>query len=143
MEPEPGCIVSLLSFPPILLLKAPFGPVRPSSHLTLYIMVDITHITPPNLYYSPQVYQPKITILAPKKLLYRDAFNFPPPNTANLSKLAILYLTVGEMLPASTKNPRFALHPADRVTKRIVPINRSNTWERAIGRIKWVMNTLS
>ena len=133
MKLEPGCIVSLLSFPPILLRKVPFGPVRPSSYLTLYIMVDA----------APRVYQPKITILAPKKLLYRDAFNFPPPNIANLSKLAILYLTVGEMLPASTKNPRFALHPADRSTKRIVSINRSNTWERVIGRMKWVMNTLS
>jgi hypothetical protein len=47
------------------------------------------------------------------------------------------------MLPSSTKNPRFARHQADKATKRIVPIGRSNTWERAVGRIKWVMNTLS
>ena len=49
----------------------------------------------------------------------------------------------GEMLPISTKNPRFALRWADKVMKRIVPIDRSITWENAIGRIKWVMDTLS
>jgi hypothetical protein len=48
-----------------------------------------------------------------------------------------------EMSPTSTKNPRFALDRADESMKRIVPIDRSNTWERAVGRIKWVMDTLS
>jgi hypothetical protein len=42
----------------------------------------------------------------------------------------------------STKNPRRALHRADESMKRIVPIDRSNTWERALGRIKRVMDTL-
>ena len=35
MEPEPGRIVGLPSFPPILWLKVPFSLVQPSSHLTL------------------------------------------------------------------------------------------------------------
>ena len=48
-----------------------------------------------------------------------------------------------EMSPTSTKNPRFALRWADKVMKRIVPIGRSNTWENAVRRIKWVMDTLS
>ena len=47
-----------------------------------------------------------------------------------------------EMSPTSTKNPRLALHWADKIMKRIVPTDRSNKWERAIGRIKWVMDTL-
>ena len=47
-----------------------------------------------------------------------------------------------EISPTTTKNPRFALHQADESIKRIVPIDGSNTWERAVGRIKWVMDTL-
>ena len=47
-----------------------------------------------------------------------------------------------EMSPTTTKNPRLALHWADKVMKRIVPNDRSNTWEGAVGRIKWVMDTL-
>jgi hypothetical protein len=47
-----------------------------------------------------------------------------------------------EMSPTGTENPRFALHRADESMKRIVPIDRSNTWEGAVGRIKWVMDTL-
>jgi hypothetical protein len=47
-----------------------------------------------------------------------------------------------EVPPTSTENPRFPLHQADEAMKRIVPIGRSNTWERAVGRIKWVMDTL-
>src|ERR1700755_2544118 len=45
---------------------------------------------------APQVYQPNMTILSPKKLLYQDAFNSPPPNIfypcriTNQSKLAKL-----------------------------------------------------
>ena len=44
-----------------------------------------------------------------------------------------------EMSPTSTENPRSALDQADEAMKRIDP---SNTWERAVGRIKWVMDTL-
>lgn len=40
----------------------------------------------------------------------------------------------------STKNPRLALDRADEAVKRIIP---SNTWEGAVGRVKWVMDTLS
>ena len=48
-----------------------------------------------------------------------------------------------EVSLTSTKNPRLALRWADKVMKRIVPVDRSNTWESALGRIKWVMDTLS
>ena len=47
-----------------------------------------------------------------------------------------------EVSPTSIKNPRIALHQADEALERIVPIDGSNTWERAVGRIKWVMDTL-
>ena len=44
----------------------------------------------------------------------------------------------GEVSP--TEDPIIALHHADEVMN---PMDRSNTWEMAVGRIKWVMDTLS
>src|ERR1700755_3178308 len=52
---------------------------------------------------APQVYQPNMTILSPKKLLYQDAFNFPPPN--------IFY-------PCRITNPSKLATPCHRVKKR-------------------------
>ena len=46
------------------------------------------------------------------------------------------------MSATPTKDPRFALHLEDNVMKQIVPNDRPNTWEGAVGRIKWVMDTL-
>jgi hypothetical protein len=43
-----------------------------------------------------------------------------------------------ELSPTSAKN----LHRADEVMKQVFPIDESDTWERAVGRIKWVMDTL-
>ncbi len=39
-----------------------------------------------------------------------------------------------------TEDPLIALRRADEAMR---PIDRSNTWEMAVGRIKWVMDTLS
>ena len=47
-----------------------------------------------------------------------------------------------DMSDASTKDPHLALLRADESMKRIVPIDGSNTWEKAVERIKWVMDTL-
>ena len=44
-----------------------------------------------------------------------------------------------EMSSTTAENPRSALDHADEAMKRV---DRSNTWERAVGRIKWVMDTL-
>ena len=46
-----------------------------------------------------------------------------------------------EMLPTRTKNSGFALQLADEDMEQIVPNDRSNTWEGAVGRVKWVMDT--
>ena len=51
--------------------------------------------------------------------------------------------TRGEVSPTNTENPRLDLDQTDEVVERIVPIGQSRMWERAIGRIKWVMDTLS
>jgi hypothetical protein len=50
-----------------------------------------------------------------------------------------LYVTVNITPPL---DPRLALHQADEAMNRIIPIDRSNTWESAVGKIKWVMDTL-
>ena len=47
-----------------------------------------------------------------------------------------------EMSPTNAKNPRFALDQADDTMKWMVLTVRSSTWEGAVGRIKWVMDTL-
>jgi len=38
---------------------------------------------------------------------------------------------------------RFDLQQADESMKRVVPIDGSNTWEKVVGRVKWVMDALS
>jgi hypothetical protein len=43
---------------------------------------------------------------------------------------------------ASTKDSHLALLRADEFMKPIFPNGGSNTWEKAVGRIKWVMDTL-
>ena len=42
----------------------------------------------------------------------------------------------------STKHTRFAIQRADESMKQIAPIDGSNTGERAVGRVKWVMDML-
>jgi hypothetical protein len=44
-----------------------------------------------------------------------------------------------EVSATSAKNPRRALKRADQAMKRM---DRSNTWQGAVGRIKWVMEAL-
>ena len=44
-----------------------------------------------------------------------------------------------EVLSTSTKDPRPALAQADQAMKRM---DRLNTWQGAVGRVKWVMDTL-
>ncbi len=45
-----------------------------------------------------------------------------------------------EMSPI--EDPLVALRRVDEAMRPIDRIDRSNTWERAVGRIKWVMDTL-
>ena len=45
-----------------------------------------------------------------------------------------------EAPPASTEDLRLALDQADQAMKRV---DRSNRWQGAVGRVKWVMDTLS
>jgi hypothetical protein len=120
---------------------------RPTQPVTLYITVSITA---PNLYNSPPsiptedddspaeeaTIPGRIRLSAPEHLL--PLSNRQPAETGNT-----IPQSREEMSSTSTKNPRSALDWADKTMKRIVPIDRLNTWERAVGRIKWVMDTLS
>jgi hypothetical protein len=48
-----------------------------------------------------------------------------------------------EASPASTSGLPLALDQAGEAMNRIIPIDRANTWESALGKIKWVMDTLA
>ena len=117
---------------------------RSTQSVILYITVNIT---PPNLFNSPPSiptedddYSPaeeatipgRIQVLAPEHL--SPLSHHQPAETGNTMSRGR-----EEVSPTSTKNPRFPLDRADEAMKRI---DRSNTWERAVGRIKWVMDTL-
>ena len=120
---------------------------RSTQPVTLYITVNIT---PPNVYNSlPSIptedddspaeeatIPGRIQFPAPEHLL-------PQPHHQPVETGNTMPQSQEETSSTSTRNPRFALHRADETMNRIVPIDRSNTWERAVGRIKWVMDTLS
>jgi len=119
---------------------------RSTQLVTLYKTV---HITPPSLHNSPPSIPTEDDDSPAEEATIPGRIQFPTPE--HLSPLShhqpvetgsIMPQSREEVSPTSTKNPRFALDWADEAMKRIVPIDRSNTWERAVGRIKWVMDTL-
>ena len=125
------------------LLKNDVGEAaRSTQPVTLYITVKIS---PPNLYNSLSI-RTKDDDSSAEEANIPSHIQFPTPehhlplshhqpvesgNTMPHSR--------EEMLLTSTKNPRFALRRADKSMKRI---DRSNRWEGAVGRIKWVMDML-
>ena len=117
--------------------------MRSTQPVTLYISINITS---PNLHNSiptedeaspaeEATISERIQIPIPEHLLPSAP---PPVETGNT-------MSQGreEMSPTSSKNPPFSLRWADKIMERNVPIDRSNTCENAVGRIKWVMDTLS
>jgi hypothetical protein len=128
---------------PCVLENSVGGAARSTQLVTLCIMVNIT---PPNLYsslssiptedHTQEVIIPgRIQFPAPKQFL-------PLSHHQTVESQAghALPRSREKMSPTSTKDPRTALDWADQPMKRI---DRSNTWEGAVGRIKWVINTLS
>ena len=124
------------------------GGATPSTQpVTLYITVNIK---PPNLYNSPADIPTKDDVSLAEEDAIPERIQFPASEP--LLQLSHHQTTETgntvpqsreEVSPAGTKNPRFALRWADKVISRIVPVDRSNMWESALGRIKWVMDTLS
>jgi hypothetical protein len=120
---------------------------RSTQPVTLYITVNIT---PPNLCNSPPCMQtedddsPSEEATIPGRIQFPSPLHFLPlSHHQPVETGSIIPQSREEMSPTTTKNPRFALHWADECMKQTVPIDRSDTWERAVGRIKWVMDMLS
>ena len=109
---------------------------RSTQPVTLYITVKIT---PPNMYNNPTSTPTKVDGSLAEGATIPGRIRFPVPE----NHLPLLHhQSWEEISPIRSKNPRFHLHRADGSMKRIVRIDGSNTWERALRRIKWVMDTL-
>ena len=111
--------------------------------VTLYITVDIT---PPTLYNSP----PSIPTADDSSPAEETPTPGPiqPPSSEHPSPLShhqpvetgiTMPQSRKEVSPASTKDLRSALDQTDEAMKQI---DRSDTCEMAVRRIKWVMDTL-
>jgi hypothetical protein len=116
------------------------GAARSALPVTLHIKVDIT---PPNLYDSP----PSIPIEdvdspAEESTIPRHVQLPTPEHILPLSHHQHVEAANNkpqEVSATSAKNPRLALKRADQAVKGM---DLSNTWQGAVGRIKWVMDTL-
>jgi hypothetical protein len=123
------------------------GEAAPSTQpVTLYITVNIT---PPNLYNGPPSIPTEDDNSPAEQATIPGRNQFPAPGRLLLLSHHQPVETGNtmpqnreEVSPTMTNTPRFALHRAEESMKRIVPIDQSNTWEMAVGRIKWVMDTL-
>ena len=126
------------------------GQAAPSTQpVTLYLTINIT---PPNLDNSAPSIPTEDNDSPAEEATIPGHIQFPAPE--HLLSLShhqpvetgnIMLQSREEISPTSTKDThtRSALDRADKSMKRIVPIERSNTWEIAVGRIRWVMDTLS
>ena len=121
---------------------------RSTQRVTLYISVKITPLT---LYNSPPSIPTADDGSPAKEAPIPGRIPFPTPE----HPLRLSHdqpIETGNNKPRSreeaspstgtggTMNPRLALDRADEAMK---PIDRSNAWEGAVGRIKWMMDTLS
>jgi hypothetical protein len=115
---------------------------RSTQPVTLYIAVNIT---PPNLYKSPSIPiedddSPDEEATIPRRIQFPTPEHLLPLSHHQPVEIGnTMPQSQEEMSLISTVDPHPALHRADESMKRI---DRSNTWERAVGRIKRVMDTL-
>ena len=116
---------------------------RSTQPVTLYITVDIT---PPTLYNSPPSI-PTADDSSPAEETPTPA-RIQPPSPEHPSPLSdhqpvesgiTMPQSRKKVSPTSTKVLRSALHQTDKAMKQI---ERSDTCEIAVRRIKWVMDTL-
>ena len=122
------------------------GAARSTQPVTLYLTINII---PPNLYNSP----PSIPTGGDDSPAEEATIPGPIQSPALEPLLPVSHhqpVETGSTVPqsreevssTSTRHRTLALDLADEAMKRIVPIDRSNTWEGAVGRIKWVMDAL-
>ena len=127
---------------PCVLGNAIGGAARSTQSVTLYITV---HITPPSLHNSATVRDdsPAEEATIPRRIQF-------PVSEHEITLSHYQPVKTGSTMPrgrkdvshTTTKDPHLALLLADESIKRIVPNDGSNTWEKAVERIKWVMDTL-
>ena len=118
---------------------------RSKRPVTLNITVNITpsnlHNSPPSIPTEDDNCPTEEATVPPERVqIISNEHNLPLSNHQPVSTGNTMPQSQ-EMSP-SAESPRFALNLADESMKRIGPIDGSNTWERAVGRIKWVMDTL-
>ena len=120
---------------------------RSTQPVTLYIAVNIT---PPNLHNSPPTIPTQYDDSPTEKATVLGHIQSPSPEQplplSHQQPVETSDTTPQdreETSPTSNKNPRSALHQADESMTLIPPIDRSKTWERAVGRVKWVLDKLS
>ena len=111
--------------------------------VTVYITVDINL---PTLYSSPSIPTEDGGSLTEEAPIPGRTQPASPEHSLTLSRHQPVEAgnnkpqSREQVSPADTKDLRLAVHQADQVMKRI---DRSNTWQGAVGRIKWVMDTLT
>jgi hypothetical protein len=116
---------------------------RSTQPVTLYITVKVT---PPTLYNIPPSIPTADDGSPAEEAPIAGRIQFPTHEHAfPLSHYQPVETSINkpqsseEVSTTSAKNPRLAIDRADKAMERI---ERSNTWEGAVGRIKWVMDTL-
>ena len=123
------------------------GAARSTQPVTLYISVTVA---PPNLYNSsssiPTKAEDSPAVTIPEHVQFPVAEHVLPlshhQSIAAGNTIPAIPHSLEEKSPTGVESSRFPLHRADEAMKRIVPIDRSNTWEGAVVRIKWVMDML-
>ena len=105
--------------------------------VTLHIKVSIT---PPNLYNSPPSIPIEDVDSPAEDATIPGDIQFPILPLSHHQPVEAGNNKPQEVSTASANNPRLALAQADQAIKRM---NRLNTWKGAVGRVKWVMDTLS
>jgi hypothetical protein len=121
------------------------GAAKPTQPVTLHIMVNIT---PSNLYDSPpsipieDVDSPAEEATIPGRI-QPSSPNHPLPQSHHQPiETGNTMPQQQEVSPTGTKNPRLVLDRANEDMKRIGLIDESDTWEGAVVKIQWVMETL-
>ena len=117
---------------------------RSTQPVTLYITVEITPPSPPN---SPPSIptaddsSPAEETPMPERVEPPSPEHLLPPSHHQSVEAGNNKPQSHEEVPSTrTKDPHSALDWADQAMKQM---DRSNTWQGAVGRIKWVMDTLS
>ena len=127
---------------PCVLGNAIGGAARSTQSVTLYMTVNIL---PQSLHNSPTVRDdsPAGKATIPERIQSPVPERILPLSHHQLVKAGKTMPQSQEAVShASTEDPHLALLRADESIKRIVSIDGSNTWGKALERIKWVVDTL-